>query len=359
MSTPYGVVVLDDEPWSRNVVRSLGRWEELGLQIVGEADDGETGLAAIAALEPQIVITDMRMPGMDGTELLSRIATDHPDIRIVVMSGYNDFAYLRQALQSHAEDYLLKPIDPDELNRTLERCVSQIQDRYRGVPVSMQTPVAFSDQELLSEYVLHRQRVFASVLELDPVGVERTLRDLERVIASRSDNRIDPEVSGRVIHDFVVLIEEFMVRNDEPIDPGVVRSIVSSAAIGGAPFDAVERLYRRAIAQMVERRRTCDQLDPLEVRDHIDHYFADPLSLQSVARLFLVSKEHLSRVFRKAFGITVNDYITERRMEKALELLRDGDMEIKQVARMVGYHDVAYFYRVFKKRFGYPPGSAR
>ncbi len=360
MSAPYAVVILDDEPWSREVVKSLGRWEELGLQVVGEADDGPSGLQLIGALQPHVVITDMRMPGMDGIELLQRIAADHPQVRIVVMSGYDEFAYLRQALQSHAEDYLLKPIDPDELNRTLERCVSTIAHPQPGPPVSMQTPLAFSDPELLDEYVVHRQRVFASLLELDALGVERTLADLERLIASRTGEEVGSDVRGRVMHDFIVLLEEFVVRNGVPIDPNLLRSAsIPGPAAERAPFDAVARIYRRAIEQIAESRRDRDQLDLEEVRAHIDHYFADPLSLQSVARLFLVSKEHLSRVFRKAFGTTVNDYITDRRMDKALELLRDADVEIKEVAWMVGYQDLAYFYRVFKKHFGYPPGQAR
>ncbi|TVQ20478.1 MAG: response regulator, partial [Spirochaetaceae bacterium] len=256
MSLPYRVVILDDEPWSREVVKSLGRWEELGLRVVGEADDGPSGLESIRTLEPHIVITDMRMPGMDGTELLQRIAADHPEVRIVVMSGYDEFAYLRQALQSHAEDYLLKPIDPDELNRTLERCVAGIAAPQVGRPVSMQTALVFSDAELLDEYIVHRQRVFAYLLELDALGVERTLVGLERLIGSRTGAELGPDVGERVMHDFIVLLEEFVVRNGLPIDPDLFRSgLTSNPTAERAPFGAVARIYRRAIEQIAENRR--------------------------------------------------------------------------------------------------------
>ena len=359
MSAPYKAVIFDDEPWSREVVKSLGRWEELGLQVVGEADEGDTGLRTIAELEPDVVITDMRMPGMDGTELLRRIANDHPQVRIVVMSGYDDFAYLRQALQARAEDYLLKPIDPDELNRTLRACVARIATPPDRRPVSLRTPVAFSDPDLLDEYVTHRQRVFAYLLELDATGVHRTLDDLERVLVERTAGAPDPDMGERVIHDFVVLLEEFMARNGAPVDPDLFRSRELYSSGGTAPFKAIARLYQQAIRRFEESRRDQDQLNLDDVQSHIDHYYGDPLSLQSVARLFLVSREHLSRIFKKRFGVTVNEYITDRRMNRALELLNDGDLEIKQIARMVGYNDLAYFYRVFKKKYGYPPGQAR
>jgi len=223
----------------------------------------------------------------------------------------------------------------------------------------MRTPVAFADGDLLDEYVTHRQRVFAHLLELDADGVRSTLASLDRVISRTTGSRPDRELGERLIHDFVVLLEEFMVRNGAPVDPDLVRSRDLYQDADGAPLEAVARLYERAIALMEASRRSRDVLDLDEVRSHIDHYFGNPLSLQSVARLFLVSREHLSRAFKKRFDVTVNDYITERRMERAQELLHDGDLEIKQVARMVGYGDLAYFYRVFKKRFGYPPGQAR
>ena len=359
MNAPYRVVVLDDEPWSREVVKSLGKWDDLGLLVVGEADDGDAGLRVIEDTRPDIVITDMRMPGMDGTELLRRIADEYPQLRIVVMSGYDDFAYLRQALQSRAEDYLLKPIDPAELNRTLATCIARLQSEPDRRPVSMRTPLAFADADTLDEYVTHRQRVFAHLLELDAIGVQRTLDDLERVLESGDGGSLSQEVGDRVIHDFVVLLEEFMVRSGTAADPDLLRSRDLYHAASSAPIQTVGRIYRQAIAEIENTRRSRDVLDLDEVRAHIDHYFGDPLSLQSVARLFLVSREHLSRVFKKRFGVTVNDYITERRMGRAQELLRDGDLEIKQIGRMVGYNDLAYFYRVFKKQFGYPPGKAR
>ncbi|MDG0790950.1 helix-turn-helix transcriptional regulator [Cohnella ginsengisoli] len=83
------------------------------------------------------------------------------------------------------------------------------------------------------------------------------------------------------------------------------------------------------------------------------------LTLESLSLRFFVSKEHLSRAFKAHVGTGVTDYITMRRMVYAESLLREGKVSIKQAAKLAGYEDLAYFYRVFKKRFGISPGELR
>src|SRR5665647_984121 len=95
----YKVMIMDDEPWSRKVIIQLGEWDKLALTIIGEAEDGTQGLRMIAELTPDIVVTDMRMPGIDGVELLKALNDKHPLLKIIVMSGYDDFVYLKQAIQ--------------------------------------------------------------------------------------------------------------------------------------------------------------------------------------------------------------------------------------------------------------------
>ena len=124
----YNVLIIDDEPWARKVIRKLGHWEQLDLEVIDEACDGVEGVEKIDALRPHIVITDMRMPGLDGSALLKTVNDQYEDMMIIAMSGYNDFIYLKQAIKSSAVDYLLKPVNPDELNEALRKSVQCLKD---------------------------------------------------------------------------------------------------------------------------------------------------------------------------------------------------------------------------------------
>ena len=353
------MIIIDDEPWAREVVKALINWDSLGISLAGEADDGDAGLELLRAVKPEIVIADMRMPGMDGTELLQAIHTDFPETRIVVMSGHSDFAYLRQALRSRAHDYLIKPVDPAELNRTLERCISELSADQRRKPQSLRTPVVFRDASVLEEYVTFRRHTFGYLLELNEAGVSRSLSRLQEFLSANDGDAIDEETRSRIVHDFLIMLEEFVVRSGAAPDPEVFRRRDIEQLGAADMFDALGMAFEDAINAIREHRRFKDHLDTKAVRAHIDQYYQEAISLETVAQQFLVSKEHLSRSFRRAEEETVNEYITRKRMETARHLIADEGLEIKEVALLTGYSELAYFYRVFKRHFGVPPGQVR
>ena len=124
MNRQYRVIVVDDEPM---ILRGLSRYpvEQLGLQVVGKASNGEEALWQINKLEPHIVITDIRMPAMNGLELMKRVMADRPSMVVVPLSGYGEFEYSREALRHGAFDYLLKPVSRSELEQTMRRAKSR------------------------------------------------------------------------------------------------------------------------------------------------------------------------------------------------------------------------------------------
>ena len=198
------LIIVDDEPWSREVVKNLTEWERLDVSLVGEAEDGEEGLELLRECRADIAVVDMRMPGMDGIELLQAISEEFPNTRIVVMSGHSDFSYLRQALRSRARDYLIKPVDPVELNRTLERCVSEIAATSGQKPGTLRTPVVFHDPSILEEYIEHRRRTFSYLLELDQERIRTSLDGLRRFLENTAGSGWDEQTSSRIVHDFSV-----------------------------------------------------------------------------------------------------------------------------------------------------------
>lgn len=141
----YRVLLVDDEPWNRDILRSLGEWETLGMTVAGEAEDGEEAIRLIEQHQPHIIITDMRMPGIDGVELLQTLSGQFPHIKVVVVSGYDDFNYAKHAIRHRATDYLLKPVNPDELNAVLAKCKGNWKRLNRGRSSGNLTPPPFPE----------------------------------------------------------------------------------------------------------------------------------------------------------------------------------------------------------------------
>lgn len=115
------VFLVDDEIATREGIRSSFPWDEENYTLVGEAPDGEMALPMIADEKPDVVITDIRMPFMDGLALSRAIRRSMPWIHIVILSGYSEFEYAKQAISLGVEEYLLKPVTVEELRNVLER----------------------------------------------------------------------------------------------------------------------------------------------------------------------------------------------------------------------------------------------
>lgn len=127
----YRYLIIDDEKFTRlGTIAKLAPMEYV-IRCVGEAANGADGLALTEELHPDIIITDMKMPGMGGEELLPLLAKKYPDIYIIVISGYQDFEYSRQAIRANAIDYILKPFGEEEIQNAVKQAILRICDDSR------------------------------------------------------------------------------------------------------------------------------------------------------------------------------------------------------------------------------------
>lgn len=121
------ILVADDEFFARKaIVQMIHDWDE--SVIVLEAEDGNAALSMIEENTPDLVLTDIRMPGMDGIQLAAHLRNHHPSTLVIIISGYDDFTYAREAIRYKVENYLLKPIDRQELNPLLDQLKLQIEE---------------------------------------------------------------------------------------------------------------------------------------------------------------------------------------------------------------------------------------
>ena len=123
------VVVADDETRVCKLVLMLADWGRLGMEVVGTASNGLEALELVHLHHPDILITDMRMPGLHGLELIQQAKAEQPRLEIVIISGYAHFEYAQSAIKHGVGDYLLKPIQKDELNATLEKLGARCRER--------------------------------------------------------------------------------------------------------------------------------------------------------------------------------------------------------------------------------------
>lgn len=121
------VFLAEDESIVREGLRDNIPWEEYGFTFCGEAADGEMALPMIRKLKPDILITDIKMPFMDGLEISRIVSRELPDTKIIIISGYDDFDYARQAIELHVDQYLLKPVTKVSIIRALEQTKRRIE----------------------------------------------------------------------------------------------------------------------------------------------------------------------------------------------------------------------------------------
>lgn len=146
------VLIADDEERICQLIMALGEWDRLGLEVAGVAHNGQEALQMLEALKPDILITDIRMPGMSGLEVVSAARQMMPQLEVIIISGYAQFDYAQSALRNGVGEYLLKPINREALNLTLEKMAGVlITRRQQANDVETLRQSSQSDRERLRQ----------------------------------------------------------------------------------------------------------------------------------------------------------------------------------------------------------------
>jgi len=525
------VFITEDESVVREGLRDIIPWEKHGFEFVGDAPDGEMALPLIRKLRPDVLITDIKMPFMDGLSLSNIVSRELPDTKIIILSGYSDFEYARQAIELNVDQYLLKPITKAAMIKALELTRQKIEDeqeqkdylrRYEQenkkfesfsrraffeklVEGSMSVQQIYEQADELSldlnadgynfviftvqaqndssysesaamvqegllnyflrypDYILFRCNLLSyavlikgSAEELSELtrrsveiiqcrceaaetplnwyvavgaptyrlsGLSQCYADTNHVLAYRhimptrhvfNADMLSAERSGNAT-------ERINVLDPEKIDPMVVRSFIQNGTadeveafveeylenLGGAEHSVMFKHYlimsARINAELVLQELGCSKeefisripgvdmnLPAEELKDyfvkvlgtavnmrdletqrqssdiiesalrHIDrHYTEESISLNSVAQAINISANYLSALFSQKMGVSFVEYLTQKRMNRAKQLLRQTDKRSGEIAYEVGYKDPRYFSFVFKKTQGCTPRSYR
>ena len=130
----YKILIVDDEPHILEGLKHVVNWEEHGIEISAQAHNGVEALEILDKNKVHILLSDIRMPKMDGLELIRRVKQKGWNIRFIILSGHDDFMYIKEAVKLGMENYLLKPVDKEELSRTLLNTIEKIEsDLYKNI----------------------------------------------------------------------------------------------------------------------------------------------------------------------------------------------------------------------------------
>ena len=401
----YTVVVADDEDELREAVCTMIPWEALGFHLVGNASNGLDALELVERLEPDLLLTDIRMPFISGIELARQVREIRPAMHIAFLSGFDDFEYAKQAIQYNIISYMLKPLTMDGLAAELKAIHEKIDARYAGLRragsahadrAALIIPLVLARYENAPENVETRLRQTAV-----DCGLLRGTDDRSTlvVMAAALDGPVDYEAgftqlveqsANKYLRHFVFYgcgravalllgnpsdFEEYLHILADEICQLADRALGRSASVGVsrefARFSDLNDAYKQAIEALraaaegeggvsftVDARKTgslCERA--LEIIEQ--HYMDEDLSLASLSAMLDVSPNHLSACIKKSEGETFINILVRRRMETAQTLLLTTDLQIQEIARRCGYTDQHYFSYCFKKYSGTSPVALR
>ena len=200
----FKVLIIDDEPIIRKGIRNIVNWEVFGCEVCGEAGDGLEGSELIKEIRPDILITDIRMPEVDGLTMIADIKSCVPDCKTIILTGYRDFDYAQEAVKLGAFDYILKPTKIEELNSVIARAVKELRFKYdkenemEKIRRTYEKNLPFIKEKLLynmlygtfDEGILSQNEALGIVIDRFILGIVE-IDDAARVIEKKPDGEKD------------------------------------------------------------------------------------------------------------------------------------------------------------------------
>lgn len=365
------VFLVEDEFVVRQGIKNNIDWAGHGYEFCGDASDGEMAYPMIKAAKPDIVITDIKMPFMDGIELSRLIKEELPNTEIIILSGYEEFEYAKESIKIGVAQYLTKPISGDDLLKELDILSAKILEKQSVKSISELMSLAEKlkekpqeqNDDFLSSSVDHSQMDRERFRNFLRTG---NSKDTEEFVKMHLDE-LGPEAFKSIVFrqymmmDAYFFVSEFVeeIHCDKKEIEAFDISNKSLQTSEGA-INYITRIIKKAI---VLRENTAGNIHNDVVKEVISfiekNYADDELSLNTVAEYVGFSPNHLSTVFTKETGNNFIKYLTDYRMNKAKELLKCTSKRSSEISVEVGYKDPHYFSSLFKKTQGVTPTQYR
>lgn len=384
----YTVLIVDDEPLVRLGIINSVAWENYGVNRILEADNGNKAWMVYQSEQVDIVITDIKMPEMNGIELLRFLKSSDSKAVRIVLSGYSDFEYLQKAIRAGVMDYLLKPINVIELEEVLETAINRLREEeiqktermknLRENTLARLMEGNIGKHELRDKMeklnirlgrgpyivtvfqfptVLFEEQSFFSKLDLCEEECGKIIqREETGLVCSMNGNLVvlyDKELTNEKL-DYINgrLARAIGKHMEQEVNIYMGKPVGETDEIAFSYLDAKSRNKEKK-----EKKKYSKQIQDL--LNYIEDHFREEISLKEAAELFYINPSYLGYIFKKEYGHSFTETVNRKRIEYARELLMNSNIKIYEVAEKAGFTDSRYFVRVFKKYEGVNPSEVR
>ena len=369
----YKVVIADDEQPIRHGL-SLFPWEKYGFQLVCAAPNGQVALQAVRKYGADLLLSDIRMPVMDGLALARSLYEEENPVQIVLLTGFQDFAYAQQAIRYHVCRLLTKPLDPADLSECLQYVARTLakncpERKPPALSPDLPRPRRLNSRDTLScplPYPQRESQSFVQILfEEQALTVSETdilLDGLLEVFSPFLEYGLLPYCQAlcSFLQELQSQIGRFPDQTSQLKD--TIRQAEADVKAGHSAL-AVNQAVRTAVHRILQVRAINDfepnRIAVEKAMEYIRQNYGEPLTLELVANSVHLSPSYLSVLFKKYAGTNFSKYLRDFRMEQARILLTQTHLKVYEVAQKVGYPNSKYFIDLFKEQNKVSPHEYR
>lgn len=339
------IVIVDDEYIVVDGIKAMIARESSDFEVVGFAYNGIDGVKEIIEKQPDVVITDIRMPGMDGLELIEKINEIGIETIFVVLSGYQEFEYARKALCLNVKGYIDKPITVEKVREILEMSTQVLCER-RG---SLEHKINYRNKSNQLIYMIEHG-IWQGYSEV----LSEVLKSLKEYMANTEEYK--KEIYKLLCMGLGIYYEQRKKLQEEEHFPSYanIESLGSLKEVD----ELVTTLFTRLFYKIREKNignmhRTVKViLEEIQSNYHLD------IGLTELADKYNMNPAYLSNLFKEEVGMSYVKYLTKLRIDKAKELLTEGEgKKVSEVSDLIGYSNYRYFCDIFKKYTGQTPNE--
>jgi two-component system response regulator YesN len=365
----YRVLLVDDEEIALVSLHRSLPWEEYGFTDIITTTDPQWALTCLKEQQIDAAFVDIRMPGINGLELIASAKQSNINTFFVIASGYSDFSLAQKAIQLGALDYCLKPITVEDTSATLERLSSCVLSQRLS-----------QDPERISSLLLDSAvcEVWLKSFLNDHTCENITMlyvRCTELMDFLKSADKLSPYQVLFNSSKEALLFWSFSEQFEENAYLDFLESFSSSALMISCSFEASAEAFQSSINHLFmdvhnrrERETGLVQLSTgspemamyfASVLAYVEAHYNEKLTLSDLSHQFGINYSYLSQLFRKHTRKSFSEYLTHLRLSYACRLLTETKTKISLISEQVGFSDYHYFCNVFKRTFSVSPMQYR